>query len=343
VIPGIVKFDGDTLHWAFAVPSKDGKVGKAGPRPTAFDSKAGIYFVLKRAGNDDTVVFGRRESQNNLKLMALSLHNYHDANKAFPPAGLSDESGKPLLSWRVALLPYLDQLALYEEFDLTKPWDDPHNKKLIAKMPKVYLVPGTDGAAGKTHYRALVGPGTVLEPLKGPGGKLIGRNMLSLTDGTSNTILLVEANEPIEWTRPDDLPYNPKGPLPKFGVGPKGFNVVMADGRALFIPARTPEAVLRPYLTGTNGTVRQALDDDSEKDGNSPKDKGPDKDKSFKPKGKEPLKDTPSDKKPPTDPDKGRGRAQADGPDRPTFSRPSVRDARSAVSRETRAQPLLGA
>ena len=75
----------------------------------------------------------------------------------------------------MAILPYIEQGALYKQFDLDKSWDDPHNKKLIAKMPKLYVVPGVEAKEGMAHYRTLVGPGTVLEPLKGLDGKLIGR------------------------------------------------------------------------------------------------------------------------------------------------------------------------
>ena len=97
-----------------------------------------------------------------MKQIGFALHKYHDKNKTFPPAFSQDSDGKPLLSWRVAILPYLDDkdaAALYKEFDLTKPWDDPKNQDLIAKMPRVFVIPEIDAGEGKTHYRTLVGPG----------------------------------------------------------------------------------------------------------------------------------------------------------------------------------------
>jgi hypothetical protein len=187
------------------------------------------------------------------------MHNHHGAYKAFPSAAISDASGKPLLSWRVAILPYLEEIELFQAFDLTKPWDDPHNLKLIAKMPKIYVVPGVEAKEGMTHYRTLVGPGTPMEPQKGPDGKLIGRKVQVMTDGTSNIIVAVEAKDPTIWTRPDDLTYDPKGPLPKFGVSPQGFNAAFADGTVRFIGANVADDILRPYFTCNNGMPRQPL------------------------------------------------------------------------------------
>jgi hypothetical protein len=230
-------------------------------RPENFDSKTGIVAVLRRAAKGESA-YSRIGSSNNLKNIVLAAHGYHDTNKSFPPAALSDDTGKPLLSWRVAILPFIDQGALYKEFDLTKSWDDSHNMKLVEKMPKTYMIPGIDAKPGMTHYRVLVGPGTALEPFKGPKGKILARSMLAMTDGTSNTILAVEAKDPTIWTRPDDLAYDPKGPLPKLGVTPQGFNVAMCDGVVRFVNANVAEDVLRPYLTCQNGMPRQPLDED---------------------------------------------------------------------------------
>jgi hypothetical protein len=198
----------------------------------------------------------RRQSADNLKNIALAMHSYHDANKTLPPAGIDsvrDGNGKAILSWRVAILPYIDQAPLYNQFDLTKPWDDPHNKKLIAKMPQIYVVPGTENKPGMTNYRVLVGPGTMFEPRQGPGGKIIGWRLIEVLDGTSNTIMIVEAADPTIWTRPDDLPYDPNRPLPKLGVSPDGFNAAFGDGSVRFIRSDTREDYLRAYITRAGG------------------------------------------------------------------------------------------
>ncbi len=191
----------------------------------------------------------RVQSTNNLKQIALAMHGYHDANKRLPPAGLTsinDPNGKPLLSWRVAILPYIDQAPLFQQFDLTQPWDHPTNKKLIANMPAIYMVPGVDEKEGVTNYRVLVGPQTMFEP-----NQRI--TLVGVTDGTSNTIMAVEAAEGTIWTRPDDLPFNPNGPLPKFGVTPDGFLAAFGDATVRFIRAGTPENDIRAFITRNGG------------------------------------------------------------------------------------------
>ncbi|MSU77990.1 MAG: DUF1559 domain-containing protein [Gemmataceae bacterium] len=191
----------------------------------------------------------RTQSMNNLKNIALSMHGYHDANKRLPAAGMTnvnDPNGKPLLSWRVSILPYIDQGALYQQFDLTQPWDHPTNKRLIANMPHIYIVPGSDEKKGMTHYRVLVGPTTMFEANQ----KI---SLVSVTDGSSNTLMVVEAAEATIWTRPDDLPYNPNGPLPKFGLTPDGFLAAFGDGTVRFIRANVPENVIRALITRNGG------------------------------------------------------------------------------------------
>jgi uncharacterized membrane protein len=199
----------------------------------------------------------RTQSVNNLKQIALAMHDYHSTYKHFPPPGISsinDPTGKPLLSWRVAILPYIEQAELYKQFDLTQPWDSPANKRLIAKMPAIFVLPGAETKEGATHYRVLVGPGAAFET----GQKM---KISQFTDGTSNTILAVEAAEPTIWTRPDDLPFDPKGPLPKFGLSPDGFNVAMCDGTVRFIRAGTPAETIRAMITRNGGEPFELPDD----------------------------------------------------------------------------------
>jgi hypothetical protein len=219
--------------------------------------------ITKHVGKELVASFRQRGDRgghvNNLKQIGLAIHSYHDANKRLPPAAFSslkNGDGKPLLSWRVAILPYLDQQALYQQFDLDQPWDHPTNKKLIAKMPAVYMMPGVDAKEGMTHYRTLVGPDTMLQPILGPNGRLVTRYTLgNLPDGTSNTIMIVEAKEPTIWTKPDDLPYNPNGPLPKFGVYPDGFHVLMGDASVRFLRSTISEQTLRSAITCSDGNV----------------------------------------------------------------------------------------
>ncbi len=150
----------------------------------------------------------RTESTNNLKLIALAMHRYHDVYKSFPAQASYDKKQKPLLSWRVHLLPYLEQEALYKQFKLDEPWDSAANKPLIAKMPALFRSPNiVDADPGKTTYLVPVGPALIFD---GPKKTKI----TEITDGTSNTILVVEADDSraVWWTQPGDYTVDRKEP-----------------------------------------------------------------------------------------------------------------------------------
>jgi prepilin-type processing-associated H-X9-DG protein len=197
----------------------------------------------------------RAQSVNNLKQVMLAMHNYHSSNNVFPPAALSDAEGKPLLSWRVAILPYLEQQELYNEFHLDEPWDSAHNKPLIAKMPTVFKsTRNQPKGENTTFYQVLTGGGALFEPK----GKGVG--LADITDGTSNTIAVVEAAEGVIWTKPDDLVFDPEKALPKFGgLGfAGGFNVGFADGSVRFIKNSINPMVLKAIITKAGGEVVSA-------------------------------------------------------------------------------------
>src|SRR5262249_43486839 len=145
---------------------------------------------------------------------ALAMHNYNDRNGHCPPAILCSTEGKPLLSWRVLLLPELGQESLYKQFKLDEPWDSPYNLALLPKMPKVYLPPDVRGLTVQpyhTFYQVFVGKGTPFEIKKGP------RIPADFPDGMSNTILIAEGGDAVPWTKPADIDYDPDGPLPPLG------------------------------------------------------------------------------------------------------------------------------
>jgi Protein of unknown function (DUF1559) len=194
----------------------------------------------------------RMQSMNNLKQIALAMHNYHDTYKTFPAAASYDANGKPLLSWRVHILPFVEQDALYRQFRLNEPWDSEHNKKLIAQMPAVYRSPNQlNGNEGKTTYLVPVGPKTIFEGKKG-----IGFN--KITDGTSNTIMIVESadNRAVFWTQPEDYKINDKNPVAGL-VRPeaKQFNTAFADGSVRALSATIDPAKLRALFTASGGEV----------------------------------------------------------------------------------------
>jgi hypothetical protein len=210
----------------------------------------------------------RMASQNNLKQVALAVHNYHATNGCLPPAVVYDAQGKPLYSWRVLLLPYLGEGALYQQFRLEEPWDSPQNKALLPLMPRMYLDPSRpDTGDGTTTYLALTGKGTVFEsdpqnglvPLKDNPKLFRAKPLLSfkdIPDGTSNTIMIAEAADPVPWTKPEDLEYAPGRPLPSFSkIRPLGFNAAFVDGSVRWLPRTAPEQTLRALISRNGGEV----------------------------------------------------------------------------------------
>jgi hypothetical protein len=151
----------------------------------------------------------RRGLEDRLKQIGLAMHAYHDREHHFPPSTIYGKDGKPLLSWRVALLPSLGHEDLYRQFKLDEPWDSPHNLALAAQMPDVYGLPqNLDDPAepNTTYFQVFVGPGTAFE------GK-DGISIRDFPDGTSGTVLVVIAPEPVLWTKPADIEFLLQGPL----------------------------------------------------------------------------------------------------------------------------------
>jgi hypothetical protein len=151
-----------------------------------------------------------------------TLSNFPDDNEGmFPPPAICSKDGKPLLSWRVAILPYLREGKLYKQFKLDEPWDGPHNKKLLASMPKFYAPVGVETKERyATFYQAIVGPGAAWEFKPKAGIRFNAEGLRwngDFTDGRTNTIGVVEAAKSVPWTKPEDVPYRPKGQLPKLG------------------------------------------------------------------------------------------------------------------------------
>lgn len=199
-------------------------------------------------------------SANSVRQISLALNDYHDIFKKLPPAVVRDKDGKPLYSWRVLLLPFLEQVQLYNQFKLDEPWDSPHNEALVGRTPNCYLAsPFLDNPPGTTRYQVFVGPGTAFER---PG-----LTWKDFTDGRSQTILVVEGGEAVPWSKPADLAYDPNGPLPPLGAGfgkpshflcyevgrRPGFNAGFADGSARFILQPTDEHTIRSLITRNGG------------------------------------------------------------------------------------------
>ena len=157
------------------------------------------FFLLLPATRTPREASRRSQCKNNLKQIGLALHNYHDVYQAFPPAYTVDAAGKPLHSWRTLILPYLEQQALYDKIDLSKSWDDPANAEALKTCPHFYRCPSTTGPSDQATYLAIAGPEGCLSTTHP-------RPLSEITDGTSNTLLVVEvpvANA-VPWMSPQD-------------------------------------------------------------------------------------------------------------------------------------------
>jgi hypothetical protein len=160
-------------------------------------------------------------AENNLKQIALAFHNYHDTTGVLPTNEFSKDK-KPLLSWRVQILPYMEELPIYQQFKLDEPWDSENNKKLIEKMPKLFAPVRGKADPGMTFYQSLGGSNGWSKP----GATLPG----TFLDGCSNTFLVAEAAKPVIWTQPRDLEFDGKD-LPSLGGMFDGkFHAALADG-----------------------------------------------------------------------------------------------------------------
>ncbi len=186
---------------------------------------------------------------NNLKQIAVALLNYESTFGALPPRVIRDRHGRPLLSWRVAILPFLgNDRALYDRFHLDEPWDSPHNRSLIDQMPSAYFCPGqADWTRNLTIYQVLDGPGVFLDATKPT-------RISEISDGLDKTIAVVEGRVPVPWTSPQDVPFRLDQPFPPWeSTHPGGFNATFVDGAARFHKRTMPESELKAYATRSGG------------------------------------------------------------------------------------------
>lgn len=182
-------------------------------------------------------------ANNNMIQIGLAMHNYHDTYNKFP-GPIVDDNGDPLLSWRVAILPFIDQQALYQQFHLDEPWDSDHNKTLLAKMPSVYADPNTISEEGFTVYQVPVGDGLLFNE----GEETRIRDIL---DGTSNTVMVFQSSDEtaVEWTKPENVTIDLDDPV-KVMANHKGmFKVTLADGSIRDLSVEIASEKLKAMLT----------------------------------------------------------------------------------------------
>ena len=192
----------------------------------------------------------RTQCKNNLKQIALALHNYHDTYGSLPPAYTIDANGKPLHSWRTLILPYLDQTALYESIDLSKPWNDSANAEAFKSFPASYSCPSSTLPAGHTSYLASIGNDACFRPTEP-------LTFSEITDGTANTLMVIEVpqDRAVHWMSPRDadvavvMSFRSSGKLAHTG----GTQAALADGSVRFLSDHIDPGTLRALVTIAGG------------------------------------------------------------------------------------------
>ena len=260
-------------------------------------SQNDLIYVPKNALDATEILFTGFNSpvtatRANSVAMATAFENYSATYEGRLPApATTTKAGKPLLSWRVAILPFIDEDQLFKEFAHDEPWDSVHNKKLLAKMPRIFAPIGVKPRqANSTFYQVFVGPGALYRayhlpsaqetPASAPGGRggagsgVLGGLSAGVGGADSgmqaggrggppsfaqishpfSTFLIVEAGTPVLWTKPEDIPYDAKKPLPALGGQFSNvFHAAFADGRVRSLPKALAEATIRAGITPAGG------------------------------------------------------------------------------------------
>ncbi|MBY0229410.1 MAG: DUF1559 domain-containing protein [Gemmataceae bacterium] len=225
----------ETFHASVQKALKAAKVEQAGKTATtslkvAYDGKGLATYVAERVP--------LLTQSNNLKQIGIAIHHHHDTFNRLP-GDFVDKDGKKLLSWRVHLLPFIEQEALYRQFKFDEPWDSEHNKKLLDKMPKVFARVKGKAEKGMTHLQTFTGPGTVWN------GRRRSPAFANIVDGLSNTIAVAEASKAVPWTKPEDMEVTEKA-LPKMGGQfPKVFYALFFDSTVRAIRNDFDEKAMR--------------------------------------------------------------------------------------------------
>ncbi len=213
------------------------------------DDRSLIVGTVANAFVSARVAASRAVDQNNLKQIGLALHNYYAAYDHLPPAVLTSENGTPY-SWRVEILPFIEQGFLYDRYDTNLPWNHPTNLKVLKSMPRMYRSPLDSDASTNTGYAAVVGPDTAI------ASEGTGNPFRVVTDGLSNTLMVLGVDTEIPWTKPEDIPFTPEiSPSTLKSRFPEGFSALMGDGSVKFLSETIDAKIFRALLTKSGGEV----------------------------------------------------------------------------------------
>jgi len=228
-----------------------------------------LWTILASGYVDTGDSSARLQCCNNLKQIMLALHNYHQDYGCFPPACVADRSGRPMHSWRVLILPYLEQNALYNRYRFDEPWNGPNNQRLwTASVPQYECPKQPSARTWMTSYVAVVGAQTMW-----PGTSCT--RFQDIRDGSSKTIVVVEiADSGIRWLEPRDLELSTMSLSVNSNGGqgissrhcytgwpqrPLGANAAVADGSVRFLSNDASAEQTRAWLTIAGGET--AADD----------------------------------------------------------------------------------
>lgn len=261
---------------SLAINSLEGMKSQQGPNAVLANSVLPILSKFKPAQEGNTVRYqveaelvstlkslvapvlaARKAAQrqvhaNNMKQVMLALHLYHDQYQHLPPAVIKDPDSGMLRSWRVELLPLLGYEHLYQQYRKNEAWDSEANMKVLKQIPLPYKQSGSEGGSNFTGISAAYGNELFFKK-----DDSVGRKFTDITDGTSNTIALIESKTTIPWTKPEEIALD----LDKLsfaamgGFDPNGANFGFADGSVRFLSSTLELKMLRALLTATGGEV----------------------------------------------------------------------------------------
>jgi len=216
-----------------------------------------VGMLMPMAGRGRHEAGRQTQCLNIMRQIAFATLNYESDNGHFPPAYIADENGKPMHSWRVLLLPYLEQQALYDSYRMDEPWDDPNNSKLHDEIVSLYRCPSSSSDENCTDYVLITGEGTAFEDVRTIG-------FGDITDGSSNTIMVTEiAGSDIHWMKPQDISLGQFLGLEKSATAPNHSgtkNIALFDGSTHSLPIDADAEELKKLVMIADGEVVSVLE-----------------------------------------------------------------------------------
>lgn len=205
----------------------------------------GCGGLLLTGGSKVRGAAARTIESNNMKQVILGAHNHASVNAELPPA-----EGR--VSWRVHILPYVEQEGVYRQFNLNQDWNEGQNQQTASILIKTYVSPLDEPGTTQTHYRTFTGPGTIYDPKLMKGA--VFPNYIA--DGVTNTIFAVDTAEMVPWPQPKEIAFEPNGSLPELGNSKRvwGVLIAMCDGSVKLFGKKTMDPnIIRRMVTAAGG------------------------------------------------------------------------------------------